>query len=352
MIKTKKINKKTSKKSNKKVIKKVIKKSKRKRKRKTNNSINNVITFSDFENYMHKGNLLLDERSKKRKLIEINDALNIYKHRHMDYKGPETNKQFITIGNNNNITAKYRFTEMLHYFIDPLNADIVQLMIKYNLLDSEIFKFIKKNYTKGTFDTNSIFRMSRISDYIFKHLKNIDKPKILDVGVGSGKKIKYIRDFIHSCEIYGADIESWGPYEKKRKFDFPFKPITFNPYKIHYNDNMFDCITLILTLHHSNVVETINECKRILKKDGIIVIVEHDVWYDYENIIIDLQHKIYEIIFDEKPTDRGTYYNFIEWDILFDRCDMKPIFSTMLFSNASHEIRYDLQFIGIYKNNI
>ena len=53
--------------------------------------------------------------------------------------------------------------------------------------------------------------------------------------------VKQTADWVKATpQIYGADIESWGPYEKKRNFDFPFKPITFNPYKIHYNDNMFD----------------------------------------------------------------------------------------------------------------
>lgn len=310
---------------------------------------NELITYEEFKTYLNNENTLFNEYNKNRILIEINSAVTIMKDRHKYYKSPETNIQFVTLGNNQDIIIKNRFNEMLYYFTGQMNSEIILIMIKYNLSDIQIFEFIKKNFKYGD-DSKYIYKISTIADKIYKYTKHIDKPKILDVGVGSGKKIKKIRELIGKCEIYGADIESWGPYKKKRTYDFPFKTISFNPYKIHYDNNMFDCITLILTLHHTNIVETINECKRILKKDGIIVIVEHDIWNDYDNMNIDLQHRIYEVINNEEPGKRGIYYNFFEWDIIFNKCNMKPIYSDKLFDDASANRRYDLQFIGIYRN--
>lgn len=116
---------------------------------------------------------------------------------------------------------------------------------------------------------------------------------------------------------------------------------------------MFDCITIILTLHHcEDIKETINECYRILNNDGIIVIVEHDIWNDYDNMIIDIQHNMYTTIYNEPKTKPGTYFNFIEWDIIFNECNMKPIYGDRITDDVSYKQRYDLQFIGIYKKNI
>ena len=56
-----------------------------------------------------------------------------------------------------------------------------------------------------------------------------------------------------------------------------------------------------LALHHcEDIIKTIKECKRILKDNGIIIIVEHDIWRDEDNMIINLQHLIYRYIFNEK----------------------------------------------------
>ena len=69
--------------------------------------------------------------------------------------------------------------------------------------------------------------------------------------------------------MYGVDAPYWVPYfENIQSTDsFTFKPITENPYHIEYKNNFFDCITLIPALNHAtNIIESIKECKRILKK--------------------------------------------------------------------------------------
>ena len=211
-------------------------------------------------------------------------------------------------------------------------------MIKYNITDTIITDFIKSQY-----------KMSKIADKIHKYTKHVETPKILNVGTGNGKKIKMIKDLIN-CDIYGADIKVWAKYKENRKFDFPYKIITFNPYTIPYADNMLDCITLILSLHHcEDIIETINECKRLLTKEGIILIIEHDIWIDTDHMIIDLQHRIYKHIFDEPEHTPGSYFNFFEWDIIFNKCGMEPIYGDRISDDISFNIRYDLQFIGIYR---
>jgi ubiquinone/menaquinone biosynthesis C-methylase UbiE len=309
---------------------------------------NDLISYEEFKQYLKKGNTILNEYNKKRALIEINSALSIMENRYKYYQSPETNKQFMILGKVEDIYIKNRLAEMLYYFVNSKCLEKILLMIQQNKLDTEILEFIKQNTKYNENKFKDMYKMSKIADKIAKYTKHIDKPKILEVGVGAGKKLKKIKEMIN-CDIYGADIESWGPYKKERNFDFPFKIITLNPYRIDYDDNMFDCITIILTLHHTNIIEVINECKRILKKDGIIVIVEHDIWNDYDNMIIDLQHRIYATIYNEERTNKGKYYNFFEWDIIFNKCNMEPIFGDRITEDIDYSIRYDLQFMGIYK---
>lgn len=310
---------------------------------------NSLISLEQFKKYLKKKNKLLNEYGEKRYLVETNSAIRLREKRYTKYVSIDSDLQISSLYNQKvKIIYKNRINEMLVYFVGKLFREFIEILAKHNKNDAYILEFIKKHYKPAKTYISSEYKMAKIADKIKKYSSS-SKPKILDVGTGNGKKIKMIKSMIN-CKIYGADLKCWGPYCKNKKFNFPFKYIEQKPYKIPYKDNMFDCITLILTLHHSdNIIETINECKRILKKDGIIVIVEHDIWDDYDNMIIDIQHRIYTKLFDENIT-KATYYNFIEWDILFDTCDMVPIYGDRISEDISYKLRYDLQFIGIYKN--
>lgn len=314
-----------------------------------------LITFSQFKKKIldPKKNPLLTKFIKKRYIIEVESALQIYKNRYTLYKSPHSNNQFITLYNQPEIMYKNRLNEMLSYFLTEKNRNNVIDLIKNNKNDNNIYKFIKNNYKlkNSRKDKISIYRMAKISDIISYNFDKNKKIKLLDIGIGTGKKTKIIQQFTN-CEIYGADIKDWGPYSDVKKFNFPFEFIQENPYKIPYKDKMFECIILILTLHHcEDIIATINECKRILKDDGIIVIIEHDVWNDYDNMIIDMQHCIYQKIFKEKEHPRGNYFNFYEWDLLFERCGMNPDYGDRIVDDVSFSFRYDIQFISSYKKN-
>ena len=315
---------------------------------------NKLISKKKFKKYMINNKLSNNKFNKKRRDIEIESAMNIYKERFTIYKSPKTNKQFKTVYNSG-IINQNRLNEMFSYFLTKLNREKVIDMINnkdiINNKDTDIFKFIKNNYRMKNQEKALKYKLSKIADKIDKYIikkHKIKKPKILDVGCGNGKKIKLLNTLVNS-KIYGTDIKSWGPYSKNKKFDFPFKYIEDKPYKIPYKNKTFDCITLFLVLHHSdNIIKTIKECKRILKDNGILIIVEHDIWRDTDNMIINLQHLIYRHIFNEKKVKPGNYFNYIEWDILFDKCKMKRILESRVTNNISYKTKYDLQYIGIY----
>ena len=327
----------------------------------------NLISFSKFKKYITKkvNNKIISHTqlqntsntsntSQKIKIIKIDNALSIKKNRYTIYNSTSSKKQFINIYDS---MYKNKLNKMLDHFMLKKNIKIVLQMIENNNNDIKIYNFIKKNYKFKNNKKNFLYYISQISKNISKYIYhnknnkvNNQKPKILDVGVGNGKKLKMIKEFIN-CDIYGADVKSWGPYNKKikNKFDFPFKYIKETPYKIPYKNKMFDCITLILTLHHcDDIKKTIKECKRLLKDNGIIVIIEHDIWNDYDNMIVNIQHKLYKYIFNEKKFTSGMYYNSIEWDIIFSECKLKLTHSDKIYENITSKLKYDMQFIGIY----
>ena len=310
----------------------------------------NIITLAEYKKYLNRGNKLIDAYAIKRKIIEIRNAIYLLKKRFTTYVSPDTNIQFKTIYHSN-IINKNRLMEMISYFVHFNNIESIERMIKVGEEDSDIIKEIKRNLHFKKDIHSKVYRIHEICNSIIKFLpKRNTKPKILDIGIGSGKKTVQLQEII-GCDIYGADVKQWGPYKLNEKsFSFPVRSIQKKPYHIPYSDNSFDCITLILVIHHAeDIIEMILECKRLLKDDGILVIIEHDVWSDEINMVLDIQHLLYASIKNEKGTYYAKYYNFYEWDILFDKCKMYPVYGSHIHEDASHRLRYDAQFIAIYK---
>lgn len=283
----------------------------------------------------------------KRRLIEINNAIYLMKKRFVSYVEPESNNQLLTVFNSNTIN-KNRLMEMLSYFVGPMMAKMAMAMVEHGKNDEEIFKFIKANIQYSDSIQAKVYRMGKITDAIYQAVEPKTGFNLLDIGVGNGKKTLQMREMLN-CNVFGADIEEWGPY-KNKKFKFPYKQIQLTPYNIPYPSNTFDCITMILVLHHvGDMIEVINECKRLLKPNGVIALVEHDVWSDETNMLIDAQHRIYKELYDEQTDYHGRYYNFYEWDILFAKCGMHSVSMDYLTDDASNFQRYDMQYIAIYK---
>ncbi len=92
--------------------------------------------------------------------------------------------------------------------------------------------------------------------------------KILDVGCGTGELLKYFKD-------KGWNTSGIEPVEKARSFAIKeYSLDVFEEKQLHLFDSQyFDVITLWHVLEHVyNLNERIEELKRILKPDGILVI--------------------------------------------------------------------------------
>jgi len=328
-----------------------------------NNNI--IITTNSLKKFILLEGYKLHGESKIRFINILNNVVNIHQKRNIINQKKNNNINFILNNNDINIIYKNKIYELINYFTNINNIPYINKNI-LNKNDQQIFSFIKKHLN---IKQKNNFQLLKISDLIEKYLLKINKyslvskddrikykekygtPKILDFGCGNGNKIKKIKSFINlDTQIFGTDIDVWGNYDNKRKFDFTFKTIQMNPYKIPFPDNYFDCITCFLTLHHiKDLLITLNEINRILKKDGFIILYEHDVWYDYDSIIINIQHDVYQYIYSEKTGYYSKYYNFYEWDLIFNECGFYPIYGEEIKDNITFSFRYDNQFVGIYK---
>jgi ubiquinone/menaquinone biosynthesis C-methylase UbiE len=288
-----------------------------------------------------------------------------------EYKKQDINYQMQNLvqhcNNKKKILYINRFLEMLCHFImfdEALEIfDILKKKIKMS--DLVIINYIKslKVYKNTIFYENIackpiILEMEKIQIKVSKTLKklNINKNQnlnYLDLCCGDGRKTTLFASYLDIKNIHGTDIEQWGPYVKNRKLSFDFKYIKND--KIMYDDQSFDIITCFLSLHHiPNLTNMLNEVYRVLKPNGIFFIIEHDVFNFYDELLIDVQHKLFSALYDNNMNyvsnpDYIRYFNFLEWDFIFKNTGKFTFIDSGRFTDVFISTRYDNQFYMIYK---
>ena len=104
--------------------------------------------------------------------------------------------------------------------------------------------------------------------YLFDINKHLSKRKLLDIGCATGELMKVFNTFGYECQ--GIDI--CDPLIKiARKCGLNAKATTIEKEK--YPDKTFDVITILSVLQYiEDKVSFLNEVRRILKDDGIVLI--------------------------------------------------------------------------------
>jgi len=102
---------------------------------------------------------------------------------------------------------------------------------------------------------------------------------ILDFGCGDGLASFYFSKYCPKSSIHGVDIsqESVKFAQKKNINRTTF--VAYNGSKLPYRDNSFDFIYASCVVHHLAVLErfsVISELYRVLKKNGVLHIYEHN----------------------------------------------------------------------------
>jgi len=142
------------------------------------------------------------------------------------------------------------------------NEDSLEIIKKMNL------KHIKKEYFNATHDYNFIQeeRKSYNQDLILKVAikKYCKDKKVLDLGCGNLEYSRFIKDS-GAKEVYAVDIKE--PKEKILGIKF----LEEDAQKTSFKDNSFDVIFCKGLIEYINLKKGIEEIKRLIKPNGIIL---------------------------------------------------------------------------------
>jgi ubiquinone/menaquinone biosynthesis C-methylase UbiE len=303
---------------------------------------------------------------QKKMLINYNQKLNnIYK----DKKSNEQIKTLLINCYKNNLLIKIAKIKILFYtfFNKDFTNKLMNKIIKENLNDDKIIEFIIDTKKNNNISPNKKYTICSNWSYIIENMiiiykkinnnDNLSKINYLDIGCGSGNKTQKIAKILKldMSNVYGADISNWGPYNQKEylhKFNF----IKIENEKINIEDNHIDFCSCILTLHHIKNLSTILlEIKRILKPNGILLLIEHNNYDDTDNLILDILHMLYGYLYDNNnryliEPDYAQYNNWVEWNFIMEKYNFKNLKSNPLFTELSNDIRYDNMCYSFYKN--
>ncbi len=331
-----------------------------------NNKKNSLIDKKGYIDFLHKKKLIEKDAKCMYETLE-----EVYLNK-KSYPGTKTNNQIQYLINNifkeKKIMHLNHFHTMLTNFVSFENAYNLMLYLKNtnNIKDTDVISMMEKfrnknvvkntNFLYGTKCKSSDFTYEQLGYSIKKNL-NMDSKKIkyIDICCGDGRKTLGLSKYLNIPikNVSGTDIEMWGPYKKEKKFSFEFKYIEKN--KLKYEDNSFDLITCFLSLHHIEKLEDfLDEIHRILKPNGIFLFIEHNPLDYFDKLIIDIQHTFFSYFYDKnyeyiKNPSYSNYLNYMEWDYLMDKHKFNFVLSKTIYQSLRKEIRYDLQFLGIYK---
>lgn len=189
---------------------------------------------------------------------------------------------------------------------------------KYDLYSTE------NNYKRGL----------RRWNYIRDTLKNNKHPvkKYLDFGGGSGDMAYAIGNQMRLTKenIFVVDKKEFGGTTW-----IPNKKITFYDNINNIKSNSIDLITCFHVLHHiDNIDDIINEFYRVLKPDGILIILEHDVDNQLLTNYIDIEHLIFDTIINKNIS----YDDYIKtyFSKFYSKNDLIKIFNKFKFINYTN----------------
>lgn len=242
----------------------------------------------------------------------------------------------------------------MHDFDESLRQIIKEYPIDLNINNNQLNELnldkIKKLKSYANQDNAS--KHSYMLQIVNNCLKNKES-KILDFGCGGGFPLTLLKMAGYN-NIYGADLEKLhqNALNKQKYFSklFNLNSDTFSIIsngKTNFEDEKFDAIISIQVLEHvKNFDEYYDEIKRLLNKDGILILI-----FPHRFKIYDSHSKLYFVHYFPKII-RGFFYNyFTKQSKLYyeDLLNLKSPFFHM--KKASHYFNIVDRYSEIKSNN-
>jgi ubiquinone/menaquinone biosynthesis C-methylase UbiE len=207
----------------------------------------------------------------------------------------------------NTLPSYYSFFKQTR-FIDniksskTLQKSVKSLIYKVTRMDQNIdFDMCKDDldfFMKVSFTNNHTERSKnkRVEDYTM--IPNYEWIlSTLDFGGADGCFASELQKEYQQNEVYSLDLKDWLSKHYESKYEnVKYLYADLEDYNIPLQQESIMCITSIQVLHHvPNVKEVLGEWFRVLSNDGYIMIREHDCCNYEDELLIDLEHLLYEI---------------------------------------------------------
>lgn len=229
------------------------------------------------------------------------------------------NKRFHQI---RNLFSKLKLHNLFH---------ILELIIKnYNIdEDMNIYNIIQTNFNLLYQNYDSYSGEESRGDYAYSELLRIglDDLKLsvenyLDIGTGSGVIPDIISEKMNIKNVFSIDIDN-----KEFVFKGKSKFMLYDGEKLPFETEKFEMITSFMVFHHvdeNKLEKLLKSIYKSLKKDGVLIIKEHDYEKDLENYI-DVEHDIYELIRDQPfiQDHKCKYYSIYEMKEIIEKVGFK-----------------------------
>lgn len=143
-------------------------------------------------------------------------------------------------------------------------------------------------------------------DDILERVYKLNPKKVLDLGCGNGNILKVLSEKT-SADLYGLDLSEQMIMEAEKRLNADVNLTVGDAESLPYADDQFDLVICNASFHHYTKPKTVlNEVKRILKKDGTLIL--GDPTAPFEWYIKFLNHFL-------KYSDSGDYKIYSQKDI-------------------------------------
>jgi len=142
-------------------------------------------------------------------------------------------------------------------------------------------------------------------NYALNYLNKSKNKKLLEIGPGKGyNAVKFAKmGFkVTAIDISRNSLKSCKELAKKYDLLKNINLIQMDAHNMKFKSNQFDAIFIKTTLMHLDYIKVIKECKRVLKKNGILISIEP---ID-ENLLI----KFYRLFFSQFKETKPRYLKY------------------------------------------
>lgn len=214
---------------------------------------------------------------------------------------------FVTNLKNNNLFISLEKNKLLYQQLLEIIGNILQSdSIEGIKNDHEVYRKLHQLYWK---DKNEISQESKrmllkraknnaytIYKILPRNISLFHKSTFVDIGCGDGSITKELSKLFKFGKSICVDVENWfNTYKNKNK---EVELIITNGHRINIESSSVDVILCNHVLHHmTHLDDMLLEIRRILKKDGVLIIKEHNCTTKDLSYLLDIYHALYEVVY-------------------------------------------------------